>query len=146
MTTIHDFKRSSAATHNFGDVDYVFQPNASGHVTCDIEDEAAIERFLSIHGFCAYVAEQEDGVPPAAVIAPPAKSGRKGAKAAEKPAPIPVVEPYVLIDGESGASFDLRPLSDVELHEFATANGITVAETAAGDAIRDAIVLALKAE
>ena len=51
---------------------------------------------------------------------------------------------YVLKNGDS--EFDLRPLTDAELHAFAAANEIKVHAKAKGDTIRDKIVEALTAE
>lgn len=124
----------------------VFLPNEKGDVVCDVADTAAQDWLLAIPSAFRLYGEQADEPISALLIA---------AKVEELPPvpdlPVAQVEElpvaghkYVLKNGDS--EFDLRPLTDAELHAFAAANEIKVHAKAKGDTIRDKIVEALTAE
>lgn len=156
MSIVQAYKRTKQYTHTFPDVTLVFEPNTVGDVVCDVQDESAVDRLLQTPtGFRLY--EQAEHVaqfePPkmpeqmltAPPVAPrkPEKHGKKTSKVVTLP-PAAVESPFVLKNGDT--EFDLRPLDDAALREFAQANEIALEDEDAGDAIRVKIVDALKAE
>lgn len=139
MTIIHAFRRVKPYTHVFPDVILKFAPNDHGDVVCDVASESAVERLLKVPtGFRVYEnqygasgAEKLAQVPVAMVPSTPAGEPVKGDRAK-----------YILVNGDT--TFDLNPLDDASLRDFAKANGIKVHHAAKGDTIRDAIVEALR--
>jgi hypothetical protein len=133
-------KRTKLYTHIFPDVTLVFEPNASGHVVCDVEDKSAIDRLLSAAGaFVPYGPQIESELSPVlaaqVAILPP-----EGTEALAILPPATDESPYLLKDEAGEVVLDLRPLTDDELHAFAQANDIKVHPKAKGDTIRDKIV------
>lgn len=151
MPFVHAYKRTKTYTHTFPDVTLTFEPNSQGDVVCDVQDEFAVDRLMQVPtGFRLYGNESK-AEPLAEVVtlppAPPAKRTGKAGKHAAQVVTLPPAEPvspFVLKNGDD--EFDLRPLDDAALVEFAQANGIALEDGATGDAIRTAIVDALKAE
>ncbi|WP_213956343.1 hypothetical protein [Variovorax sp. dw_954] len=79
---LHAYRRTEAAPVELFARDYLFKPNSLGHVVCEVDDERAVERLLSISE--AYREYMGDGVPavapapapaPAAATAPAAPPG-----------------------------------------------------------------------
>ena len=106
-----------------------------------VQSESAVERLLKTPtGFRVYesqVSEIEQdilGQAPAAIV-PTSATGEPVMADRSK---------YILVDGET--TFDLNPLDDTALREFAATNGIKVHHAAKGDTIRDRIVEGLKAQ
>lgn len=149
MPTIHAFRRTKKTVHEYGGVHYTFAPNARGDAICQVTDEAAAERFLSITtGFRLYDEQQPEpevtnpvltqAPAPAPAPASTAESDSADAPPAgadQPPGPNPR---FVLTAGDQ--SFDLNPLDDEALRNFASANGIKLHHKAKGDTIREAIV------
>ncbi len=131
MALVQAYRRNKTYTHAFPDVTLVFSPNEKGDVVCDVQDQCAVDRLLLIPtGFRSYGEQANEPASPLLT---------------QKLEHVPVdASPYVLKDGESGIEFDLRPLSDEELHEFAKANDVKVHPKAKGDTIRDKIVQSFK--
>lgn len=124
----------------------VFMPNDKGDVVCDVADADARDWLLAIPAAFRPYGEQADEPISALLTAKveelPPTPDAPGVDAVEE---LPVAgSAYVLKNGDT--EFDLRPLSDDELREFAQANGITVHHKAKGDTIRNAIVQALTSE
>lgn len=118
MTILQAYRRTKTHVVTLLGLTLRFEPNDKGDVVCDVEDGAAVERLLDIPtGFRLYGEAPESPVSPL---------------------------PYVLV-GAAG-SFDLRPLSDADLHAFAQVNGVTVHHNAKGNTIRDRIVGHFKRE
>jgi hypothetical protein len=142
-TTIQAFKRKKTHQTDITSlgVSLLFSINAAGHAVCDVEDGAAIDWLMQWpQSFGVYQPEEAakaESVPPPAAKSTQ-KPGRQSAKA-EKP---PADDKYILASGED--KFDLRPLDDDKLREFAAANKIALPDDAKGDAIRDVIVAALQ--
>ena len=131
MALVQAHKRSKTYTHAFPDVTLVFTPNEKGDVVCDVTDQGAVERLLlTPTGFRLYGDQANEPASPLLTekveLVPPEAS------------------PYVLKDEENGVEFDLRPLDDKALHEFAKANDVKVHPAAKGDTIRDKIVQSFK--
>lgn len=161
MALIHAFNRKKTCTHEIGGKVYTFAPNDIGHVICDVQEQPAADRFLSIESaFRLYGQEHETVLSPVltAKTSPVAQQSQITASTNTDPAAgstgseqkpdggqgkQPNESPYVLTNDEDGSTFDLRPLSDEQLHEFAKANEIKVHPNAKGDTIRDKIVEAL---
>lgn len=140
MTIIQAYRRDKPYTHSFPDVTLKFKPNAVGHVVCDVQSQSAVERLLQIPtGFRVYESQESEiekdilGQAPIAIV-PTSNTGEPIMADRAK---------YVLVNGDT--TFDLNPLDDAQLREFAAANGIKVHHAAKGDTIRDRIVEALKA-
>lgn len=150
MPFVHAYKRTKTYTHTFPDVTLTFEPNAQGDVVCDVQDEFAVDRLMQVPtGFRLYESESKPE-PLAEVIAqvvphsaPAKRTGKAGKHAAQVVTlpPAEPVSPFVLKNGDE--EFDLRPLDDAALVEFAQANGIALEDGITGDAIRTAIVDAL---
>ena len=164
MTTIQAFNRAKLYTHIFPDVTLVFKPNIHGDVVCDVESESAVQRLLMTpSGFRVYqpVAEAAqvepvapppmraftlnalEGLVPAGELVVATPEGDKGVTS-DTQEPVEPVHDFVLC-GPDGSTFDLKPLDDAALREFAAANGINIHHAAKGDTIRMRIVAALMA-
>jgi hypothetical protein len=124
----------------------VFLPNDKGDVVCDVADADARDWLLAIPASFRPYGEQADE--PISTLLTAVKVEELPPPTELPVAPVEELPPagsaYVLKNGET--EFDLRPLTDAELHDFAKANGIKVHHKAKGDAIRDKIVDALTAE
>lgn len=135
MPVIQAYKRTKTYVHQFPGIKLVFEPNEQGDVVCEVSDQDAVERLLQTPtGFRVYGDQADE--PIALVLT-------------EAVAILPVDEAdskYVLRDDESGTVLDLRPMTDVELHAFAQANGIKVHASAKGDTVRDKIINFLNSE
>ena len=139
MSLIHAPKRTKLYTHIFPDVTLVFEPNASGHVVCDVHDQSAVDRLLACAGaFVPYGPQVESELSPV-LTTPVAILPLEDTEALME-------SPYLLRDEEGKEVLDLRPLSDMELFAFSEANGIKVSPKAKGDTIRDKIVEFLSSE
>ena len=153
MPTIHAFRRTKKTVHEYGGVNYTFEPNARGHAVCQVAEEAAAERFLSITtGFRLYDEQQPEPEvtnpvltqAPAPAPAPAAPASTAESDSADKP-PADADQPpgpnprFVLTAGEQ--SFDLNPLTEDELRNFAAANQIKLHPAVKKlDTIREVIV------
>jgi|GEM_PF-2377118 len=157
MTTIHAYRRTKPYTHTFPDVTLKFLPNEAGDVVCDVASESAVDRLLAVPtGFKLYapqptqVQEAVIGILGAAVGLPGTVATEVASAAVrldkgegQEPAGDTMDrEKYILVNGDT--RFDLNPLGDEQLRDFAKVNGIKVHHAAKGDTIRDAIVKALK--
>lgn len=121
----------------------VFLPNDKGDVVCDVKGSEAQDWLLAIPS--AFRLYGEPDVEPISTLLTAPQVAELPVESVEQVAELPVAgHAYVLKNGET--EFDLRPLTDDELHAFAQANGIKVSSKAKGDAIRDKIVQALTAE
>lgn len=131
----------------------VFLPNEKGDVVCDVASAEARDWLLAIPAaFRPYGEQADEPISPllTAKVEDLPEAGADGSASTE-PQEAGKVEDlppdgsrYVLKNGDT--EFDLRPLTDAELHDFAKANSIKVHHKAKGDAIRDKIVQALTAE
>jgi hypothetical protein len=152
MALVQAYRRNKTYTHTFADAVLVFKPNEKGDVVCDVPDQSAVDRLLLIPtGFRLY-GEQADE-PASSLLTqklehvPESEQGEPKTEPKDDAALEHVPEnasPYVLKDEASGIEFDLRPLSDEELHEFAKANDVKVHPKAKGDTIRNKIVQSFK--
>jgi hypothetical protein len=132
MALVQAYRRNKTYTHTFADAVLVFKPNEKGDVVCDVSDQSAVDRLLLIPtGFRLY-GEQADE-PASSLLT----------QKLEEHVP-ENASPYVLKDEASGIEFDLRPLDDAALHEFAKANDVKVHPKAKGNTIRDKIVQSFK--
>lgn len=139
MTIVQAYKRTKPYMHAFPDITLMFEPNERGDVVCDVPEQSAVDRLLLVPtGFRLYGQAADE--PVSALLAQVPISVPQ--------APTEDESPYVLKDEQDGeiVVLDLRPMSDVELHAFADANGIKVHSAAKGDKIRDKIVAFLKSE
>jgi hypothetical protein len=131
MALVQAYRRNKTYIYAFADKVLEFQPNAQGDVVCDVQDPAHVARLLQVPtGFRLYGEQADEPVSPLLtdkVELVPAESS-----------------PNVLKDEASGIEFDLRPLTDDELHAFAKANDVKVHPKAKGDTIRDKIVQSFK--
>lgn len=127
MTTIHAFKRSKTYVHTFPDVTLKFEPNSLGDVVCDVEDESAVNRLLSIPtGFKLYVeVAREEAF---------SLDGEEGDLGEGE-------NPYLIVSGD--VSIDLMAMNKAELREMCEANGIKVGGAASEQTLRDRIVAAI---
>ena len=141
MALVQAYRRTKPYTHAFPDVVLEFKPNEKGDFVCDVKDQSAVDRLLlTPTGFRLYGVQAE--LPASELLSAKADSAPKTAEILEQ---VPeTASPYVLKDEETGAEFDLRPLDDAALHEFAKANNVKVHPLAKGDTIRDKIVAAFK--
>lgn len=119
---IHAFRRKSASTHEFGGKLYKFTPNEDGHCVCDVADDAAAARFLSIKDAFRPYGEDAEALA--------AKSDASGGKPG-----------FVLTNGD--ASVDLGAMSDAELKQFAKDQNLQVDGRLKGDKLREAIHAAI---
>lgn len=120
-----------------------FLPNDKGDVVCDVAGSDAQDWLLSIPA--AFRLYGEPDVEPISTLLTAPQVAELPPVPDSQVAELPVDgHRYMLKNGET--EFDLRPLTDDELHAFAQANGIKVSSKAKGDAIRDKIVQALTAE
>jgi hypothetical protein len=131
MALIQAYRRNKTYTHAFPDGALVFKPNEKGDVVCDVPDQSAVDRLLLIPtGFRLYGEQADEPASPLLT---------------QKLEHVPEnASPYVLKDEASGIEFDLRPLDDAALHEFAKANDVKVHPKAKGNTIRDKIVQSFK--
>lgn len=155
MPLVEAYKRTKNYTHVFADLTLKFTANDLGHIVCDVAAQDVIDRLLATPtGFRLYGSNTAQGLLP---VEPPVLSPvltvPSGSSSTPAPVPAPASEPekaaepeaspYLLVNGDS--KFDLRPLTDTELFEFARANAIPVHPNSKGDTIRDKIVAFLKA-
>lgn len=141
MTIVQAYKRTKPYTHAFPDITLMFEPNERGDVVCSVPEQSAVERLLLVPtGFRVYGPAADELVSALLSLAQVPISAPQ--------APAEDQSPYVLKDEQDGeiVVLDLRPMSDIELHAFADANGIKVHSAAKGDKIRDKIVAFLKSE
>jgi len=125
---IQAYRRKSESTHEINDTHYKFAKNDRGHFVCDVDDDAAVDRFLSIDdAFKPYGDE----------VAP-----RKATTAATKPKA--EASKFVLINGDT--RIDLGSMSDEEVKAFAKAQALDGADLRKrGDALRQSVLDAVKA-
>lgn len=150
MPTIHAFRRTKKTVHEYGGVNYTFELNALGHAVCEVTNEAAAERFLSITtGFKLYEVQHAAQAEPVASpvltqapapTAPTAPTGSVESDSTKAPETPPEANPrFVLKAGDQ--SFDLNPLTEDELRNFAAANQIKLHPAVKKlDTIREVIV------
>ena len=149
MALVQAYRRNKTYTHTFADAVLVFKPNEKGDVVCDVSDQSAVDRLLLIPtGFRLY-GEQADE--PASSLLTQKLEHVPEDEPQTEPKDDAALEhvpenasPYVLKDEASGIEFDLRPLDDAALHEFAKANDVKVHPKAKGNTIRDKIVQSFK--
>lgn len=141
MALVQAYRRNKTYTHAFDDVTLVFTPNPQGDVVCDVQDPDHVARLLlTPTGFRPYGEQSDEPVSPLL-----SKNVELVPETGEKVELVPPeASPYVLKDEDSGIEFDLRPLTDEELHAFAKANDVKVHPKAKGDTIRDKIVQSFK--
>jgi hypothetical protein len=152
MALVQAYRRNKTYTHTFADAVLVFKPNEKGDVVCDVPDQSVVDRLLLVPtGFRLYGEQADEPASPLLTdftIETDAQGNISGFGLLESLAKVELVpdeaSPYVLKDEASGIEFDLRPLSDEELHEFAKANDVKVHPKAKGDTIRDKIVQSFK--
>jgi hypothetical protein len=168
MPIIQAYRRTKTHPVHFnGGIVLYFKPNERGDVVCDVRDKKLAETLLAIStGFRLYehqpapLVVQEpiepvispvlvQPVAPIAPVAPEAPTApAQPTEQPETPAEQPKADDgarFVLVNAD-GSQFDLRPLTDEQLHAFAAANGVKVHPNAKGDTIRDKIVAGLKSE
>jgi hypothetical protein len=149
MALVQAYRRNKTYTHTFADAVLVFKPNETGDVVCDVQDPDHVARLLlTPTGFRLY-GEQADE-PASPLLTQKLEHVPEGEPQTE-PKDDAVLEhvpenasPYVLKDEASGIEFDLRPLDDAALHEFAKANDVKVHPKAKGNTVRDKIVQSFK--
>lgn len=146
MTTIHAFKRPKATSHEIGGVVYKFVPNEHGHVVCDVQEPAAVERFLSITTAFRRYRDDEPEAPSPLLAGTPLEPGSTSEPVPTRDVAPPPAEPnprYVLVNGD--AKLDLNSMDDDALRAFAKENGIKVHHNAKRETILETIVKAFEA-
>jgi hypothetical protein len=145
MALVQAYRRNKTYIYAFADKVLEFQPNAQGDVVCDVQDPAHVARLLQVPtGFRLYGEQADEPVSP--LLTDKVELVPVDEVKSEPEVELVPVEasPYVLKDEDSGIEFDLRPLTDDELHAFAKANDVKVHPKAKGDTIRDKIVQSFK--
>lgn len=126
---IQAYRRKSESTHEVDGVHYKFAKNERGHYVCDVEEEEAIDRFLSIDDAFKPYGDVPSRHPATSTIAP-----------------VKAPSTFVLTNGET--KIDLAAMSDDEVKAFAKAHELEGADLRKkGDNLRQSVLdAALKAK
>lgn len=143
MTIIQAYRRKYPITQIAAGVPVEFKLNALGHAVAAVTEPEVIDWLLNEPtAFRVYAEDANEGASAVLTATPSGSSSTPDGD--EPPPPADDEHPFVLRDGDN--VLDLRPLTDVQLREFAKANGIAIHHNAKGDTIRKHIVQAILGE
>jgi hypothetical protein len=113
---IHAFKRKEPTPIELFGLNIEFLPNAQGHCVAEVDDEAAIDRLLSIsEAFCVY------GEPAVQAVAPVEETDDTEDAPTDEPEAVSLT-----LTNDAGETLDISTFTAKKVREFAAENGITL--------------------
>lgn len=113
---IHAFKRKEPTPIELFGLNIEFLPNAQGHCVAEVDDEAAIDRLLSIsEAYCVY------GEPAVQAVAPVEETDDTEDAPTDEPEAVSLT-----LTNDAGETLDISTFTAKKVREFAAENGITL--------------------